>query len=641
MKHALLRAQQSAVDATTISFFFNARGHDLEKNILGMHQSLLFQLLKTLPDLRVVLDGELRIFESEDGISWTVDLLRQIFTAAVVLLGQRRVICFIDALDECDRRDVRDMVTYFEELEEMALDLSIPLFICFSSRHYPSITIEYGLFITLEDQTGHSHDMKTYVERRLRLGKSQVAQDIRSKVLLKANGVFLWLILVVDILNETYSDGALFRLQSRLDELPQGLSELFKMILIKDNKNTDELLLCLQWILFAARPLLLDEFYIAVVIGVLPEEDRSEDWYIELPSSEELERFVISSSKGLAEVATSYGGSTVQFIHESVRDFLIRDNGLRQMWPHLVQVTSESHDRLKTCCLSYTKAISKPERHRLISDTEERREFIRTHLWRSQFAPYTFQYLLHHANEAACTIPQDKILSEIDTKEYLGSFKRYYKGNDTFLMSNLARHGWNRLVMSLLALNYHQQNFAEQVEEAIFATIESPQFETFKLLLNQLTVMNKDVKLNLLNSTRSSDSSSSLSCAVRLGRTPIVRMLIEAGANIDNTYHEGRNCWSLLTIAANYDYVEIVKCLLSAGAEINATDSHGETALFRAAALGYTETVKLLLEKGADYTIRNSNGDTALDIASENDHKDVELIVSTATGGTVRKKTDG
>ncbi len=50
MKFAVEDARK-AMTETVISFFFNARGEDLEKSTLGMYRSLLFQILKAIPDL--------------------------------------------------------------------------------------------------------------------------------------------------------------------------------------------------------------------------------------------------------------------------------------------------------------------------------------------------------------------------------------------------------------------------------------------------------------------------------------------------------------------------------------------------------------------------------------------------------------
>lgn len=55
MKFAVGDARKATTE-TVISFFFNARGEDLEKSTLGMYRSLLFQILKAISDLQIVLD---------------------------------------------------------------------------------------------------------------------------------------------------------------------------------------------------------------------------------------------------------------------------------------------------------------------------------------------------------------------------------------------------------------------------------------------------------------------------------------------------------------------------------------------------------------------------------------------------------
>jgi len=56
--------------------------------------------------------------------------------------------------------------------------------------------------------------------------------------------------------------------------------------------------------------------------------------------------------------------------------------------------------------------------------------------------------------------------------------------------------------------------------------------------------------------------------------------------------------------AAAHGRVEVARILIDAGANVNARDSHGETALMRAAQMGYAETAKLLIESGADVNAR-------------------------------------
>lgn len=56
MKFLHGHANRAMTDTTIISFFFNARGAELEKSTLGMYRSLLIPLLEKLRDLQEVLD---------------------------------------------------------------------------------------------------------------------------------------------------------------------------------------------------------------------------------------------------------------------------------------------------------------------------------------------------------------------------------------------------------------------------------------------------------------------------------------------------------------------------------------------------------------------------------------------------------
>lgn len=71
---------------------------------------------------------------------------------------------------------------------------------------------------------------------------------------------------------------------------------------------------------------------------------------------------------------------------------------------------------------------------------------------------------------------------------------------------------------------------------------------------------------------------------------------------------------TLLMVASALGRIELVRFLLEKGADINAQDKYGDTALMDAAS-DHPEVVELLLEKGADVNIRNKLGKTALEWA--------------------------
>jgi hypothetical protein len=245
------------------------------------------------------------------------------------------------------------MISFFEDIGEHAADANTRLHICFSSRHYPTIIIQRGFEVALEDEQEHAADITRYVKSKSRLGNSKQAEALRSDIREKSAGIFLWVALVIQILNKDYARGRVNALRDRLTDIPPGLDELFEMILIRDCENMQELQLCIQWVLFAVRPLKPQELYFAVHSGAGQSIPIS--WDTDSMSLDDIHRFVQSSSKGLAEVSKSKE-PTVQFIHESVRDFLFKD-GKRKLWPTLAeQFVGRSHDILKNCCLAQIDA---------------------------------------------------------------------------------------------------------------------------------------------------------------------------------------------------------------------------------------------------------------------------------------------
>ncbi|KAE9574809.1 hypothetical protein CGMCC3_g9329 [Colletotrichum fructicola] len=378
------------------------------------HQESL-RLLGRFPKLQEVFDDDTLIPSSYASCP-PLEVLRDLFRNAVMALQRRHLTCFIDALDECDETQVREMVVYFEELGEEAIENDVRLNICFSSRHYPHIDIRFGLKLMLEKQTGHSDDLKKYVQGHLRAGVTRHANDIQAKVLDKAGGVFMWVVLVVDILNKELvrGRGRTFILEKRLNEIPAELSDLFQDILRRDRNNMDDFVLCVQWILFAKRPLELREFYFAMM-SVLPDYHQIlADYDPNSDLEEGMELLVTSSSKGLAEV-TKTELRTVQFIHESVRDFLVKDNGLQQ----LLQVSGDdlearSHEKLKSCCLGEIGPLSAVSAYHRSHPKVTRTDIV----MKFPFLIYATENVLNHAEAAAKSLLQDAFMDQFPLEDW-------------------------------------------------------------------------------------------------------------------------------------------------------------------------------------------------------------------------------
>jgi hypothetical protein len=70
-----------------------------------------------------------------------------------------------------------------------------------------------------------------------------------------------------------------------------------------------------------------------------------------------------------------------------------------------------------------------------------------------------------------------------------------------------------------------------------------------------------------------------------------------------------------------------VQALLAKGAEVNAKEEHGMTALMAASFKGHLDIVQALLAKGADVNAKASDGTTALDAAAQGGHADIRALL--------------
>jgi hypothetical protein len=447
MKFALGNSRKMMNDRIIISFFFNARGADLEKSTTGMYRSLLLQLLERLPELQCVFDSlGFATWNSSGHHQWSVELLKDLFEQAIQILGQSSVVCFIDALDECDECQIRDMVTFFQHLGELTVSAGIRFQVCFSSRHYPHVTIRKGLSLVLEGQEGHIHDITSYIDSELKIGRGRLAEQIRVELQQKASGVFMWVVLVVDILNKEHDGGRIHALRKRLRDIPSDLHELFRDILTRDYHNRNELLLCIQWLLFARQPLKPDELYLAI-LSVDPQDLPR--WDSDEIGIDTIKKFILNSSKGLAEITKSKTPS-VQFIHESVRDFLLKENGLRAVWSSLgSNFQGQSHDRLKQCCLNYMSIdiathlnIDTP----LPKASSQEAAALRLSVAKMfPFLQYAVQNVLYHADAAEG--------GGVNQKDFVQSFQLadWISLDNLFERHEIRRHTLNASLLYILA----------------------------------------------------------------------------------------------------------------------------------------------------------------------------------------------
>ncbi|KAK4174654.1 putative ankyrin repeat protein [Triangularia setosa] len=684
MKFAYGEQEKNKYHTIAIPFFFNARGDTLAHSGEGMYRSILHHLFHSSGELLSVLDeptphvrayldwiyDDIMATDARD-IQWDVTILQQLLRAAIAKLsGRYRLMMFVDALDECKADEVRDMVDFFEDLGKYATANNKDLLICFSSRHYPHIDIKDRIELRLEDQQGHDKDISAYITSKLRIGESTEAQYIRNRVNDKARGIFMWVVLVVKILDDTFADGDMWKLRAQLDALPSKLSELFREIVHQDQKGTRKLQLCVQWTLFARRSLTLPEYYFAAISELSPES--IEPWHRTALELADMSRFLLSSSRGLVEGVKSPehpDRPSVQFIHESVREYFLKD-GLTVLWPDSeltdAALRIQSHHRLHICCHRYLKQVVKHFDSGHFSTTK----------W--PFARYTVSGGLRHAEDAATSgllaaNPLIEFCKDLlalyrtrKGREFIMTSNTTYPGEGG-LLSLLAKKNCPSVITSLLGIDNSLTvddddavRESRQPAHALFIALTNGRQEVFKALLymgsleksDQEEIMSaipfrENIKHQLpfreetplawavrhrhaalarriLHTAEGIDVNRGdpLHLAVTSGQHDVVRLLLDKGAGFS------QDSWR---VAAELGHAKVVRVLLVKRSftsfTVESKDPEGRTALHLAARHGRESTVRVLLHHGADVESLDSSRQIPLHYAILRGHEVVARVL--------------
>ncbi|KAG9375971.1 Pfs NB-ARC and Ankyrin domain protein [Pyrenophora tritici-repentis] len=651
MKFALVNAPKTMKDYIVLSFFFNARGGDMERSTIGTYRSLLLQLLERLPVLQSVFDSlSLSSSSFSADHQWNVESLKTLLEQAIWALGNSSVVCLIDALDECEEDQVRDMVQFFEHIGDLVVSNGIRFQVCFSSRHYPHITIRNGLELVLEGQEGHSQDITNYVETELKIGKSKTAQRVRAELQEKASGIFMWVVLVVGILNKESDRGQVLTLQRKLREIPGDLHELFRDILTRDTHNKEGLVLCIQWILFAKQPLSPEQLYHAILSGV--DLEVVAEWDPEEITKDVVKRFILDSSKGLAEVTASKE-QRVQFIHESVRDFLLKENGLGKIWPEFgSNFQGQSHERLKQCCLNYISVdVATPLKipnDPLKAFSQQAASLRKSATETFPFLEYATRSVLYHADAA-----EDGGISQAG---FLDSFPlpRWVKLDILFEKHEVRRHTERVSLLYLLSelnaanlirihpsisscLDEENERYGcaffaanamgnqEAMQACIGGLVISPSVFEYSKSCPEKDSIKERVEGSLGRDFKYSKKVGILIYAVETGSAAVLAYLIGSKTIELDTKDARRR--TPLYVAVDKGSSVLTRMLLDNGADANAQDGDYRNALQAASERGHTEIVKLLLDKGADVNAQGGGYGNALQAASERGHKGIVKLL--------------
>jgi hypothetical protein len=231
--------------------FFWKSGTSDQKSYKGLLRSLLFQALKAQPYLipLVLLErkGGLDMEPSkasDPGLeiiferAWTLKTLKDSFLA---LMNQKAIpfkLClFVDGLDEYEG-DFVEIAQFFTKLADSA---SENIKICLSSRPLLVFEDAFSGMPSLKLQELTKDDIRNFVQDKLTSNhrwtflaneKPERSQSLMSQIISKADGVFLWVNLVVtSLLAGLTNRDDISDLEKRLGILPEDLEKLYMHML--------------------------------------------------------------------------------------------------------------------------------------------------------------------------------------------------------------------------------------------------------------------------------------------------------------------------------------------------------------------------------------------------------------------------
>ena len=377
-----LRSWAGPKRLVTASFFFWNAGSSMQKSQEGLFRSLLYEILSQSPELiRTICSSKaktIRPFVREHE-PWT----RQELWHAIAQLkdqhGARARFCFfIDGLDEYDG-EPDQIVSVLENLRDWP-DVKL----CVSSRPYNEFRDAFGRpsdpQLALEDLT--REDIKLYIQSTLEENsrfKALKARDHRSQDLVqdiveKAQGVFLWVILVVrSLLRGLRNADRVSDLQKRLRGFPETLEKFFSLMIASiEPVYREQTAQAFKYALEAEEarePLSL------MTYSFLDEEDL--DDVVTAPLNaltsqeillrhDDMRRRLNGRCKGLLEVAKSqesrflysdrFYNLEVVFLHRTVRDFL-HTKDMQNMLVEYLEPSFEPKSRICKALLAELKAI--------------------------------------------------------------------------------------------------------------------------------------------------------------------------------------------------------------------------------------------------------------------------------------------
>lgn len=625
-------AQNGQIIAT---FFFNARGAELDHTPRGMFRSILLQLLEKSQIFQSVMVDHFKCQTSYNHSAlWDPaleELLQLVRRCVIETSYTSRVTIFLDALDECDAPFVRDLVYFLRSLTSDAYALGRCLDLCVSSRHYPHISVVRCPEIILERE--NRNDILKLVEFKIPNNvffTKEAVDRLRTTIIEKSSGIFLWVVLAVDVVLRDIDNGCAFlEVQKTIDSVPTDLVTMFTRLL-ESMSGPERLKLrnLVHWLLLGRPRFQVNEISAFEVFGRDNFDPRAPANEIELYLDDHMEqdrqkRLVRNISRGLVEVSAG----TAQFIHESVRQFFLQDGFTVFGCSDADTFIALGHCMIIRSCVramlfnQLSKELNSREKsssQQLNTDKIAFSWLIKHTNWLIKHAYRSLQY---HAYSAQCSA-QFPIEIVHRVQGVIGAFPDLV---ESLSLRSLKPESISVLGLSQDWFTIHGAPDRYLVEVLSHLDIlSSGVMSQLSSEIAHLEVVENALYRRLRES--SINASSEKSALQQLKQTEESRLILLVSQQIPQQISSSQEAGlgghikdaegnTLLHFAAWLDLSQLVQKLIDAGHPLDMQNSYGMSPLHLACQYGRENVVEVLLLAKADPTILGPQGYTALHVA--------------------------
>ncbi|KAL8381645.1 hypothetical protein RB595_005772 [Gaeumannomyces hyphopodioides] len=472
---------------------------------------------------------------------------------------------------------------------------------------------------------------------RLRKFNPAITESFRDEVVeilkQRADGMFLWLSLALDSLEEEGTIWDMSIIKEKLQNIPYDVQVIYGKVFENADKKVQTLM---RWIFLAGRPLKVGE----VLVMWALQDGAGSIQAIENKSlrPESVRNSIQSSLKGLL---TLHEDDTIHVAHPSVKDFIAhlfgsseqpqqgkREDGITK---------TDTHKQMAELCLDYlsfdeVRNLEPPEPpidESGMIDREKRDAVVNSYLEKYVFLEYSIKFLGLHLRESGKDGVQVANLRGMD--QFFGAnslaLQNWVRGYDLLMRWTHGKYTGASSGLSLLFISA-RLNLISLAERSIspsgFGALPSVATAVPGLgtLVGGVTavaaVRQRIIDMPDMTGWRA------LHMAVDSESEEVVRWLLENGASADSAtigiIRPGRTALHLAASKSSEAGVRIVRELLKNGANPGVpTMFGGNTPLHYAVQAGSAETVRALLlhkpsgkQPAADPNMPNHSGITAL-----------------------------